>query len=236
MRGLRILLIVVVVLGILFVAADRVAVYFAENEAAKKIKSSQNLSETPDVSIKGFPFLTQVADSKLDEVHVGVDGVSASAGGRSIRVTKLDATLHDVKINSSFSSATADTATGSAHISYADLTKAADPGVKVSYGGRDKNGTSQVKVSAGVPVPVLGRTVERSVVSTVTMVHGDTIRLHADSVPGQEIPGLEGLIRKKIDFDRKIDGLPRGLKLDKITTNEDGVDITVTGSHVELAG
>ncbi|MEV0282229.1 DUF2993 domain-containing protein [Streptomyces sp. NPDC050610] len=234
MRGLRILLVIVVVLGILFVAADRVAVYFAENEAAKKIKSSQNLSETPDVSIKGFPFLTQVADSKLDEVDIDLDGVSASAGGHSIRVTKLKASLHDVKINSSFSSATADNATGSAHISYEDLTKAAEPGVKVSYGGRDKDGKSQVKVSAGVSL--LGRPVERSVLSTVTMVGGNTIRLHADSVPGQEIPGLEGLIRKKIDFDRQIDGLPRGIKLDKITTTEDGMDISVTGSHVELAG
>lgn len=61
MRGLRILLIVVVILGVLFVIVDRVAVHFAEGEAADKLKANEQLATTPDVDIKGFPFLTQVA-------------------------------------------------------------------------------------------------------------------------------------------------------------------------------
>src|SRR5690349_13218283 len=102
MRALRITLIVFVVLGILFVAADRLAVYFAESEAADKIKTSQGLTNTPDVSIKGFPFLTQVAGKELDEVEIGMDGLTTDAGGgRSVRVTKLNATLHNVRISSS---------------------------------------------------------------------------------------------------------------------------------------
>lgn len=57
-RSVRILLIVLVILGGLFVGADRLAVGFAEDEAAEKLRTSEGLSETPDVSIKGFPFLT----------------------------------------------------------------------------------------------------------------------------------------------------------------------------------
>lgn len=129
MRALRITLIVVVILGGLFVAADRIAVYIAESKAADKIKSSQGLTTTPNVSIKGFPFLTQVAGKELDEVDVGVDGLTTATGdGRSVRVTELDAKLHNVRISGSFSSASADRATGSAHISYADLSQAAGPG------------------------------------------------------------------------------------------------------------
>ncbi|MFI1796954.1 DUF2993 domain-containing protein [Streptomyces sp. NPDC020379] len=235
MRALRITLIIAVVLGALFVGADRVAVYFAEDQAAEKIRSSQNLSGTPDVSIKGFPFLTQIASSSLDEVDVKLDGVTAGDGEKSVRVTGFDAKLQDVKINSSFTSAVADRATGTAHISYADLTKAVnDPAVTVGYGGTNAAGKSQVKVTG--KISAMGQSIERSVESTVSVSGGDTISVRAESIPAQGFPGLEQLIRQKIDFDRKISGLPRGLKLDQVVATGDGVDITLAGSHVNLAG
>ncbi|MEU5423488.1 DUF2993 domain-containing protein [Streptomyces sp. NPDC001407] len=235
MRALRITLIIAIVLGALFVGADRVAVYFAENQAAEKIRNSQNLSGTPDVSIKGFPFLTQIASSSLDEVDVKLDGVTAGSGDKTVRVTGFDAKLQDVKINSSFTSAVADRATGTAHISYADLTKAVnDPAVTVGYGGTNAAGKSRVKVTG--KVSVMGQSMERSVESTVSISGGDTISVRAESIPAEGFPGLEQLIRQKIDFDRKISGLPRGLKLDSVVATGDGVDVRLTGAHVNLAG
>ncbi len=74
MRALRVLLVIVVILGGLFVAADRVAVNIAEDKAADKIRGSQGLDRTPEVSITGFPFLTQVANRSLDEVDATIDG------------------------------------------------------------------------------------------------------------------------------------------------------------------
>ncbi|MFI1970206.1 hypothetical protein BLA24_12900 [Streptomyces cinnamoneus] len=232
MRAIRTILITAVILGGLFVAADRGAVWFAEKQAAEKIRDSQGLSGTPEVSIKGFPFLTQVASSELDEVEVKLDGVTAGAGDRSVKVSGFDATLHGVRIDSSFSSAVAGRATGTAHLSYEDLTKAAgDPDVSVAYSGTSG---SQVKVTG--KVTVAGQPVERSVVSTVTVVNGGTIRVHADEVPSQGVPGAERKIREKTDFDRQIAGLPKGLKLDKVTATPSGVDVTLTGSDVNLAG
>ncbi|MGK5628294.1 LmeA family phospholipid-binding protein [Streptomyces sp. URMC 123] len=235
MRALRIILILAVIFGGIFVAVDRFAVGYAEDKAASKLQSSQGLAGTPDVSIKGFPFLTQIAFKQLDEVDVNLDGVSANAGGRAVRVTRMSARLHDVRLQNNLTSAIADRATGTAHISYADLTKAAgDPAVTVSYGGTDKAGKSQVKV--GGTVTVFGRTIQRSVLSTVSIVDGDTIRLRADAVPGAEVPGLERMVRQKIDFDREISGLPKGMKLDKVEATPDGIQVTVAGSGVVLAG
>ncbi|MEU1308977.1 DUF2993 domain-containing protein [Streptomyces cinnamoneus] len=232
MRAIRTLLIVAVILGALFVAADRAAVYYAEDQAAEKIRSSQGLSGTPDVSIKGFPFLTQVASSRLDEVDVKLDGVTAGAGDRSVKVSSFDAQLHDVRIDSSFSSAVAGRATGTAHLSYEELTKAAgDPNVSVANAGQ---GPNQVKVTG--KVSVMGQPVERSVISTVTVVDGTTIRVRAEEVPTQGIPSLEKKIREKTDFDRQIAGLPKGIKLDKVVATPTGVDITLTGTDVNLAG
>ncbi|WP_326659403.1 LmeA family phospholipid-binding protein [Streptomyces sp. NBC_00385] len=230
MRALRILLIVVVVLAGVFIAVDRAAVYFAESEAADRVVVSGARTGSTDVSIKGFPFLTQVAGSELDEVDVKVTGIEATAGGRVLRISSMEAELHQVRLTDGFSGATATRASGTAVISYQDLTKAAD-GVVVEYGGNGK-----VKVTGTVTgIPVVGA-VTRSVLSTVTLVDGHTVRVHADKVPGEGIPGLEKLVREKIDFEREVGKLPNGLKLEKIQPTAAGLEISVTGTDVRLAG
>ncbi|MFI5806600.1 DUF2993 domain-containing protein [Streptomyces sp. NPDC051561] len=231
MRALRILLILGVILGGIFVAVDRLAVNYAESEVAAKVRTSQGLSAEPQIDIKGFPFLTQILAKELDQVDVTIEGVEASAEGKKLKLGKMTAELHDVVLSGNFSSATAASATGTAVISYADLTRAAgDKDVKVGYGGNGK-----VKVTG--TVSVLGREISRSVNSTVALQDGGkAISVHADEVPGQGIPALEGMIRKKIDFVRQIGGLPNGLKLDKVTPVETGVEIGVTGTNVHLAG
>ncbi|MFD7527155.1 DUF2993 domain-containing protein [Streptomyces sp. NPDC059849] len=229
MRALRILLVIVVVLGGIFVAVDRAAVYFAESEAAGRVKVTGASIGSTDISIKGFPFLTQVVGKQLDEVDVEMTGIETATNGHRLRITRMDAALHDVKLSEGYSSATAARATGTAVISYKDLTEAASEGVAVEYGGNNK-----VKVTG--TVDVLGNPVTRSVLSTVTLVDGHTLRVHADEVPGKGIPGLEALVRKKSDFDREVGGLPSGLKLQKIQPTEDGLEISVAGTDVQLAG
>ena len=242
MRGLRIFLIIVVVLGGIFVAVDRIAVNVAENKAADKIRSSQGLNSTPDVSIKGFPFLTQVLASKLDEVDVKLSGITATAQGRSVQLTEVRAELKDVTINSSFSSAIAADATGSARISYADLTKSAPKGATLSYAGAERAAKGQVKVTGniadllagtGASVPEsLKALPPLSTYSTVSFVGGNQVRLHAENLPSL----VESRLRKVVDYNLKIDGLPSSIKLEKTSAAEDGVEFTGTGRDVSLAG
>ncbi|MFB7007672.1 MULTISPECIES: DUF2993 domain-containing protein [unclassified Streptomyces] len=229
MRALRILLVIVVVLGGIFVAVDRAAVYFVESEAEGRVAVTGATIGSTDVSIKGFPFLTQVAGSQLDEVDVEISGIETDANGRRIRISRMNAALYEVKLADGYSSATAARATGTAVISYEDLTKAASDGVVVEYGGNGK-----VKVTG--TVDILGRPLSRSVLSTVTLIDGRTIKVHADKVPGEGIPGLEGLVRQKTDFEREVGGLPSGLKLQRIQPTADGLEISVTGTDVRIAG
>ncbi|RST17224.1 DUF2993 domain-containing protein [Streptomyces sp. WAC05374] len=230
MRALRILLVTAVILGGLFTIADRLAVNYAESEAAERIRANQGLAGTPDVSIKGFPFLTQVMGKELEQVDVTLTGVEASAGGRKVRVAEMTAALKDVRLENNFSTAVAASASGTARISYADLAQASREEVTLGYGGNGK-----VKVTGSVEVPVLGK-VTRSVLSSVSLVGGDTIRVRADKVPGEGIPGLEERIRERTDFDRQVGGLPAGLKLSKVEATPEGLAITVTGTNVVLAG
>ena len=230
MRALRILLVIAVVLGGIFVAVDRAAVHFAESEAEGRIQFTGAQAGSTDVSIKGFPFLTQVAGSELDQVDVELTGIRTNTPeGRTLTISEIRAQLHQVTLGAGYSSATASRVTGTAVVSYDDLTKAADRDVTVAYGGDGK-----VKVTGSVAI--LGRTVSRSVVSTVTLLDGKTVKVHADKVPGEDVPGVERLIRRKTDFERRIGGLPNGMELQKIEATPDGLEISVTGTDVSLAG
>lgn len=233
MRALRVLLVLVVIFGGLFVAADRVAVNLVEDKAAEKIRSSQGLDKTPDVTIKGFPFLTQVLGRDLQEVDAELGGIEARADGHALRIDKLSAQFHDVALTSDYMSIeSAATATGNARISYADLTKAAGGGVKITYGG-EKNGRSQVKISPNLPLLS-----SLDVTGSISIVHGNTVRLRADGLPGmcRALPGCESKVRAQTDHDWKLDQLPGNLKLDKVATLADGLSISASGTDVKLPG
>ncbi|MDT0613915.1 LmeA family phospholipid-binding protein [Streptomyces lancefieldiae] len=245
MRALRILLIVVVIVGGLFVIADRVAVNFAEGEAADKLRSNENLASTPDVSIKGFPFLTQVVGGELDDVEIGIDDYEAATANSTekIRIDDLRANMKGVEFSSDFGSATAASATGTATVSYDELMKAARseptdvaPGVSAKVIGLSDGGNGKIKVTLratafGVELP---EPVE--VLSTVT-VKDNNVEVVADGLPevgGKEL--AESRIRAITDFQQTIDELPGGVELDKVQAAKSGVEITVKGSHVRLAG
>ncbi|MEU1270832.1 DUF2993 domain-containing protein [Streptomyces sp. NPDC005799] len=246
MRALRILLIVVVILGGLFVIADRVAVHFAENEAADKVKATENLASTPDVSIKGFPFLTQVASGKLDDVRIGIKDYEADTGNttagapKSIRIDDLQADMKGVTFTGDYSSATASTATGTATIAYDELLKAAKsqptqiiPGVNAQVVGLSDGGSGKIKVD--VKVTAAGASQTYPVLSTVT-VDGDTVKVHADNLPKLVVDLADARIRSITDFQQTIDRLPGGVKVDGVQAAKNGVEITVKGSNVKLAG
>ena len=245
MRALRILLIVVVILGGLFVIADRVAVNFAEGEAADKLKTTENLAATPDVSIKGFPFLTQAAASRFDDIEIGIKDYEAATGtgDDTIRIDDLRANMKGVTFSGDFSSATASTATGTATIAYDELLKAAksEPsrvtgGVTAQVVGLSDGGNGKIKVE--IDATVLGVKLPRpvSVLSSVTVVDGDTVKVHADSLPDLGLDLAETALRSITDFQQTIEELPGGIKLDKVQAAEDGVEISVRGSNVRLAG
>ncbi|KUH37695.1 MULTISPECIES: DUF2993 domain-containing protein [Streptomyces] len=229
MRALRKLLIIAVVLGGLLVVGDRLAAGVAEREAAGRIQANQGLSTEPDVSIGGFPFLTQLLAKKFDRVDVALTGLEVTAGDRRVRVGELQAELHDVRLEGDYSRAVAATATGTARISYDELRKTSDSDVTLAYGGDGK-----IKVTGSVEF--LGQTVTRSVLSTVSVVDGDTLRVRADEVPGEGLPGIEELIRQRTDFDRPVSGFPAGLAIEKVEAAPDGLAVTVGGRDVVLTG
>ncbi|HEY5834718.1 DUF2993 domain-containing protein [Streptomyces sp.] len=224
-------LIVVVILGGLFVAADRIAVSVAENKAAERAAATQGLDSRPKVSIEGFPFLTQVLWGKLDDVKVSAHDIAAGEGGRTLRIDSFHADLHGVRLSGDYSRAVADSADGLAFVTYADLSKAAPTGTSVVYAGRRSDGRTMVKLTGGFMGARL------SVLSEVSVRGADEIGLHAERLPEAFTAlGLEDELRQQIDFTTRLTHLPEGISLTSVTATPDGISVAAGGKHVVLAG
>lgn len=237
MRALRIGLIVLVVLGVLLVAADRIALKMAESEVAAQTRSGLGLDTEPGVSIKGFPFLDQLLGKELDRVDLSLETYQVQLDDQQGTVDDLQIRLHDVRLEDGYSRAVAARATGEGIISYAEmarLTADGDSAFGVSF---DYAGDGRVELR----INVMGRPLGPSMVGDIS-VEGDIVRLEVEDIPSfDDIPvignidGIEAQIRERLDRDRQITGLPSGVELNDLVATEDGLVLSVAGTDVDLA-
>ncbi|MFC6514459.1 DUF2993 domain-containing protein [Streptomyces goshikiensis] len=241
MRALRVVVIIGVILGALFAGADRWAVGYAENRLAERIQQARpGQVGGAEVEIHGFPFLTQALSHDLDQVDLRLKDVEATADGRKTRLSQVDASFRGVKLNGSYSGGDRRAGGGDRaphvrgpHRGLAerrdpDLRRCAGQGEGDRHGGRARQ---EGHAQRGVDRHARGRPGAKG-------ANGEkVVRVRADQVPGEGIPGIEGMIRKKTDFDRRLDeGLPSGLQLSALTSDESGVHLTLAGKDVSLAG
>ncbi|HEY2167477.1 MAG TPA: DUF2993 domain-containing protein [Jatrophihabitantaceae bacterium] len=223
-------LVALVILAVLLFAADRITVLIAEHVAADKIKSSQQLDHTPSVTVRGFPFLTQLISGTINQVDVTAKDFVAGEAGQTIRIRSLKVQLHRVHI-SGFSSARAQTATASASIDYSALS--AVLGVPVRYGGATADGLGRVATDSSATV--LGQSFSGTASAEIKVRGSNVLQFvnPAATVNGATVPPtvLTELTRA---FDRSISlhGLPFQLTLQSVRASAGGVTVVATASNV----
>jgi hypothetical protein len=154
---MRRLVISLAVLVAALVAADRIAVTVAENKISDRVAASYQLTAKPNVTIQGFPFLTQVLTGDYPQVDVSVSRIAVG----SIGLVQLRAQLDGVHaslaqlLRGGISAVTADRATGSAVIPYPELAGWLPHGVRLSRAGPDVRVSGSVQV-LGTQVPLSG--------------------------------------------------------------------------------
>jgi hypothetical protein len=241
LRAVRILLVLALVIGGLLVAADRVAVSVAEGRTADGLKSSQELSSTPEVTIHGFPFLTQLTAGDLEDVDLRIAEFPVSGSdGRDMRVEDLDVQLGGVRLNGDMAPFRAAEVDGTGLVRYDELLKAARsepqdiaPGVSAAVVGLSHGGDGRIKLK--VQPSLLGQELPAvDVLSTVDVENGE-LRIRADSLPDLGADVAERTVRTVTDFDQALAELPGGLKLSGVEPTEEGVRITVAGEDVDLS-
>ena len=227
-RGLRNTIVVVLALIVLFVVGDRLAVLYAQNQVAQQFKEQGGFEGTPSVSIKGFPFLTQVIAHNIHEITITSDKIKAGP----VTITNLNADITDVKLNGAFTAGTIGHLDGQALIPFSGLTSAL---------GGALGGGGLGDLASGVTIKSAGHNtikasfdlliVSGSATLKVTREPGNKIHIHLLSSQG-----LPSEITNQLkDLTVPIPALPLGMKIQRIQVNGDGISIHVTGANVKFS-
>ncbi|WP_052707099.1 DUF2993 domain-containing protein [Streptomyces rubellomurinus] len=223
----------------LLAGADRIAVGVAEDEAADKLVQSGRMSQRPDVSIDGFPFLTQALSRKLDDVRISSDGLAVGDGRQQVALHSFKAELSGVAVSGGLNSATVDSANGSGVITYADLAQLLPPASQLVHGKLPVGGSSRFSLSYAGPGKVKASLGPIPVGEGSVHNQGNTI-----TVDGFQLDGLAGMLagatgQRLEPMSFTLDSLPAGLSLadkDGATPQEDGLKLAFDGKGVKLLG
>ena len=217
----------VVVLGVIaggLVVADRVAAGAAGDGAARQISSTfQGVVGTPEVTIGGFPFLTQLAAGTLDEVGARVDGVTLDG----LAVTNVEVTAAGVSTSTPY------------RVDRAEL-RATLPLASVQQLIAAK---TELEVTLAVQGPHLAATTSifGLPITAALAPHVDagsikvdvaSVTLGGRTVDVADLPG--GIGDRLRDLTIPVTGLPPGVTLADVTVTDGGVRITATGRDVVL--
>jgi hypothetical protein len=223
-RGGRWVIALVVLVAVL-VGLDFAARAEAESVLASKIEQ-EGLTSKPDVTIDGFPFLTQVASKEFRRVTVTASNVSAGP----VTITTVNATATEIRINSyAFSSGTISNLSGTARISFASLGNTLTTqfgalgsllrgaGLQLSYAGPDEvRATINLLVTTG------------SATWRVTRLSGNELSV--------SLVGSSGLPTSVVDSVQNLTlhlpKLPLGLTINSIAVTPSGVVGDVGGRNV----
>lgn len=221
------LVIVLVLLIGLVIAADRIGLAVAQDEIAKNVAAEYDLDHKPQVTIKGFPFLTQALNGRYGEIDVKVGDftqLGVHLTGTVVTLKGVSAPLSDA-MHRDPSNFVADTAISTATVPYADVDKEAPNDMKVSADGK------ALKVRG--PVSVLG--LSRTVTATVTIrPSGRSIRVLPQTVDagGKTIP--VALVQQAFTFTIPVKGLPLHTRISDVQVLPQGLRVTTTAEHVNL--
>ncbi len=229
------LLVLVIVLAVLLVGADRLALVVADRQIASKVQSSQQLSRRPSVSIRGFPFLTQVLANRYPDVHLEVTDLAVGNGDRTVRLADVNANLSQVRTIDNFSGAAAQTASGTARLTYQELSRVL--GVKLGYAGAGSDGNGRVQASSSINV--LGQTIAGTASAEVSVSGADLLTFSAVQVgvpqSGVEVPqSLTDQLASIFKSRLSLRGLPFHLQIQRLIATKDGLSISAVASGITL--
>jgi hypothetical protein len=221
--GIGLVILVVVLVGLDFGARA-----FAENEAATQMQQ-QGFPKKPNVSIKGFPFLTQVIARDFSDIQISSTDITEGP----LEIASINATLNGVHVNTSFQNGTIDHLNGTIDVTFPALANAMtsqDGGLASALGGAGLSltqaGPNEVKTSFDLVV------VSGSAVWRVTTTGHNNINIDLVSTSGDLPSSLLGSIG---DINIPLPSLPVKLSIQSISVTPSGLVGTVTAQDVKFS-
>ena len=131
---MRKFLLALLLLVVLLAVLDRAGLAIAERQIGSKVQTAYDLPQRPGVSIRGFPFLTQVVAGNYQEIDVTIPAATADGVQlRDIRArfTGVHASL-SLLLGQGTGSVTAAHATGTAVLPYAQVERRLPRGITLA--------------------------------------------------------------------------------------------------------
>ena len=190
-----------------------------ENRIAAEVTAIPGLSTRPDVTIGGFPFLTQLADGELDDVRLTAP--SATVEGLLLEDVVVD--LEGVRTEAPF---TAVSATLTARTTPDAVERVLTVALDLELRGDRLVTTTDV---LGLPLDIVlePRAAGRDVAVEVAGLMMAGIGVDADQLP----PDVAAMLT---DLVVPLDGLPPGMVLTDVTVDDDGLHLRATGTGLDL--
>jgi hypothetical protein len=224
------LLVVLALLLGLGVVADRIAVGFAEDKVATQLENKGGLHGKPTVNIGGFPFLTQAAAGRYDDVRISL---TAAELGQPAG-TRADVALHGVRVplsdvlDGAVQKVPVDRIDGTATLSYALLSAQLGPDTRLTREG------SGLRITR--TVDVLGQRIPLTASGKLTLEGSDLV-VHVSEAAGAgvDVPGwLLDRAARLLDLRYTVPRLPFGLRLTGVTPGASGVNVRVAATNAVL--
>ena len=220
-----VLLIMVVLLGAIFVVADRIAVSIAQDRVATRLAGQRPFEGTPKVTIHGFPFLTQAAGGRYSEIEVSGTGqelagmtgatVDAQLHGAHIPLSGVGGGVKTVPVDQVDVSITIALTQVARAAGVPGLTLTSRNGSVVATAPIDLDGLGHVTLSATVHLAITGGALDGSLTN---------LRAASATLPSGLVAAAEQLLRihvvlPNLGFDSAV-----------ATARTSGTDVVFTGS------
>jgi hypothetical protein len=224
---LRTITIVVLAVIIVLLGLDFGGRALAENIMASQIKD-QGFPKKPNVSIEGFPFLTQVIGRDFKDININSSDIQEGP----LLISSVNATMTGVHVSTSFQSGTIDHINGTVDVTFAALATAMNSqagGLTSILGGAGltltQAGPDEVRSSFNLVL------FSGSAVWRVTRTGHNNINVHLVSTTG-DLPS--DLLSSIGDINIPLPSLPVGLSIQSVSVTPNGLVGTVTGQNVKF--
>lgn len=230
---LVVLVVVLVVLAAVFLATDRIVAAVVEHRVASRLQTELASVESPDVSVDGFPFLTQAVAGDLSAVHLVADGINTAPGqpDGAVQVAHTDLRLSDVRSADWYQTVTAGSVEGTAELDYAAVSALA--GYPISYGGDNR-------VQVDLERSVLGVDVNASVTGVLTLdAAAQTLTITDPRSTFAKIGVSDSVTRAVVAIVVQpipLAGIPLDLQISSLTPTQETIVVGITGADVQLTG
>jgi hypothetical protein len=217
------------VIVLLLVGLDRLAAYEASHVVADRVRTAEHLQQTPQVTIRGFPFLTQVVHGRLRDVDVvardvPADGLHFATVSAHLRGVHLDLSrlLHRQR-----GGVRIDAGTAEASLPFTQLD---------SYAAA--RGTPLTFAAAGDLLAVTGHLTVVGQRFSVTgdaqvAVAGAVLTIRLASLSGSVSALVARLLRVRLDYRVQTGRLPFGFRLRSVQVTPAGLVLRAAATELD---